>query len=65
MPDGARKLVNACLPPWLPDIIFLSLKSQFLSLGMNNVGIFYGFLEYCVAISYILWPFGILCGRLV
>jgi hypothetical protein len=32
---------------------------------MENVGIFYGHLEYFNAIWYILWPFGIVCGHLI
>jgi hypothetical protein len=32
---------------------------------MKNVGIFYGHLEYCAAICYNVWPFGIFCGHLV
>jgi hypothetical protein len=32
---------------------------------MKNVGIFYDHLEKIAAISYILWPFGIVCGNLV
>jgi hypothetical protein len=32
---------------------------------MENVGIFYGHLEYFTAIWYNLWPFGIFCGNLV
>jgi hypothetical protein len=32
---------------------------------MKNVCIFYNHLEYFTAIWYNLWPFGIVCGRLV
>jgi hypothetical protein len=32
---------------------------------MVNVGIFYDHLEYCMAIRYNLWPFGIVCGHLL
>jgi hypothetical protein len=32
---------------------------------MENVGIFYGHLEYFTAIRYNLLPFGIICGHLV
>jgi hypothetical protein len=32
---------------------------------MDNVGIFYDYLEYLLAICYNLWPFGISCGHLV
>jgi hypothetical protein len=32
---------------------------------MVNVGIFYDHLEYCMAIWYNLWPFGIVCGHLL
>jgi hypothetical protein len=32
---------------------------------MENVDIFYDHLEYFMAIWNILWPFGIICGRLV
>jgi hypothetical protein len=32
---------------------------------MKNVCIFYDHLEYFTAILYNLWPFGIVCGRLV
>jgi hypothetical protein len=32
---------------------------------MENAGIFYGRLEYCTVIWYILWPFGIFYGHLV
>jgi hypothetical protein len=33
--------------------------------GMKNVCLFYDHLEYLTAIWYNLWPFGIVCGRLV
>jgi hypothetical protein len=46
----------------LPDGIFSNQKSQFgqilEGLEMENVGIFYGYLENITAIWYILWPFG-------
>jgi hypothetical protein len=32
---------------------------------MKNVCIFYDHMEYFKAISYNLWPFGIVCSRLV
>jgi hypothetical protein len=38
---------------------------NFGNLGMEKVGIFYGHLEYIVAMWSILWPFGIYCGHLV
>jgi hypothetical protein len=54
---------------WLPDGLFSHQKSQsgyiLEGLGMVNVGIFYGRLEYIMANWYILWPFGTVCGRLV
>jgi hypothetical protein len=34
-------------------------------LGMENVGMFYGHLEYIIAICYILGPFGNLVEKLV
>jgi hypothetical protein len=34
-------------------------------LGMENVEVFYGHLEYFTAIRYNLGPFGIVCGNLV
>jgi hypothetical protein len=34
-------------------------------LGMENVCIFYGHLEYFMTILFILWSFGIFCGNLV
>jgi hypothetical protein len=33
--------------------------------GPFNVGIFYDYLEYFMAIWYALWPFGIACGHLL
>jgi hypothetical protein len=33
-------------------------------LGLENVGIFYGHLEYIIDVWNILWHFGIFCGRL-
>jgi hypothetical protein len=46
----------------LPDDLFSNQKSQFEymleGLEMENVGIFYGHLEYSIAIWYILRPFG-------
>jgi hypothetical protein len=42
-------------------VIFSNQKSQFgyilEGLEMENVGIFYGHLEYFTAMCYILWPF--------
>jgi hypothetical protein len=32
---------------------------------METIGIFYYHLEYLTAIWYNMWPFGIVCGRLV
>jgi hypothetical protein len=32
-------------------------------LALKNVGNFYGHLVYFAAISYIIWPFGMFCGR--
>jgi hypothetical protein len=47
----------------LPDGIFSKQKSHFgeilEGLEMENVGIFYGHLEYVLAIWYILWTFGL------
>jgi hypothetical protein len=44
----------------LPDGIFSNQKSQFgdflEGLRIENVGMFYGHLEYITAIWYILWP---------
>jgi hypothetical protein len=48
---------------------FSNQKSQFRYIleghGTENVGIFYGCLEYLTAIWYISWPFGAFCGHLV
>jgi hypothetical protein len=53
----------------LQDGLFSNQKSQFgyilLGLGMWNVGKFYDQLDYFTALWYILWPFGIICVRLV
>jgi hypothetical protein len=53
----------------LPDGIFAYQKSKFgcilEGLGMENVGIFYGYLISFVDIWCIVWPFGIFCGHLV
>jgi hypothetical protein len=47
--------------PGLPDAIFSNQISQFGYIlegpGMDNVGTFYGHLEYVTAIWYILGPF--------
>jgi hypothetical protein len=32
---------------------------------MENFGILYDYLVYCMAIGNILWPFGLFCGNLV
>jgi hypothetical protein len=53
----------------LPDGLFSYQKSKFgyilEVLGMENVGIFYGHLEYFMTIWYVSWPFCIFCGHLV
>jgi hypothetical protein len=53
----------------LPDGIFPNQKSQFglilQALAMEDVGIFYGNLDYFTAIWSILRPFGISCGHWV
>jgi hypothetical protein len=53
----------------VPDGTFLYQKSQFWSnlegLGMENIDILFGHLEYCSAIWYMLFPFYIFCGHLV
>jgi hypothetical protein len=55
--------------PGLPDGVFSNQKYKLgfilKGLGMQNVGIFYGHLEYCSAIWNIVRPFGILLGHLV
>jgi hypothetical protein len=59
----------ALVSPWLPDGLLSYQKSQFgyilEGLGMENVGIFYDYLEYLTAIWYILWQFCTVCGHLV
>jgi hypothetical protein len=46
----------------LPDGLFSNQKSKFGSIlegiEMEHIGIFYGHLEYIMAIWYIIWPFG-------
>jgi hypothetical protein len=53
----------------LPDGIFSYQKCRFgyilECLGMENVEIHYGHLEYFTDIWYILWPFEIFCGHFV
>jgi hypothetical protein len=53
----------------LPDGIFSNQKSKFGSiwegLEMENVGIFYGHLEYIMAYCFIAWLFGNLCSGLL
>jgi hypothetical protein len=53
----------------LPDWLFFKPKIpiwvHFGGPGMENVFIFYDHLEYFMAIWYILWQFGIVCGQLV
>jgi hypothetical protein len=53
----------------LPDGVFSNQKSQFWEnldgLGMENVVIFNGHLEYFTAFWFNLWPFGIVCGHFV
>jgi hypothetical protein len=53
----------------LSDGIFSYPKSQLEyileSLGLENVGLFYGHVEYFTANRNMLWPFGIFCGHLV
>jgi hypothetical protein len=53
----------------LPDGLFPYQKSQFRyifeNLGVENVGMFYGYLIYLKAIWLISWAFGIFCGHLV
>jgi hypothetical protein len=53
----------------LPDGMFSNQKSHFVyisvGLGMENVCIFYGRLEYLTSIWYFVWPFGTFCGQLV
>jgi hypothetical protein len=50
-------------------VYFHTKKMQFLfifeGLGMENVGIVYGRLEYCKAIGCMLWSFGIFFPVLV
>jgi hypothetical protein len=53
----------------LPDGLISNQKSQFgftlEGLKMENVFIFYGHLEYFMAIWYSLWQSGTVCGHLV
>jgi hypothetical protein len=60
---AATIFVRNAFKPGLPDCIFLYQKSQFgctlERLGIENVCILYGHLEYFTAIGYILWLFGI------
>jgi hypothetical protein len=60
---------TSSLRPGLPDGLFSQQKSQFgyilEGLEMKHVGVFYDTSEYFMAIWYILWPFGIVCGHLV
>jgi hypothetical protein len=53
----------------LPDGLFSNQKSQFgwfwEDLRLENVDIFYGHLEYFMAIWNILWPFEIIYGCMV
>jgi hypothetical protein len=55
--------------PGLPDGLFANQKFQFGyildGLGVDNVGIIYGHLEYLKAIWYILLSMGVCCCQLV
>jgi hypothetical protein len=57
------------LLPGLPDGIFSCQKSKFWvfleGYGMENVGVFYGLLEYVMAHWHNLWPFDIVYGHFV
>jgi hypothetical protein len=62
--NARNKKVHFLQPrrPGLPDGMFSNQKSKFgkifEGLGMKKNGIFYGHLEYIMAILYSLWPFG-------
>jgi hypothetical protein len=55
--------------PGLPDAILSNQKSHFWyileGLGMDNVGILFGRLEYMISIWCILWQFCAFCGYFV
>jgi hypothetical protein len=42
-----------------------NLGGIFDGVSMEDVGIFYGHLDYFMAMSYVLWPFGMVCSFLV